>query len=149
MIQWLPHLNVSLNSLAAVLLVIGYVLVKRGHHQAHKRVMLATFGVSVVFLISYLTYHANVPSKPFPTDTNVAPLAVRYIYYGILLSHVLLAALVPFLAIASIYLGWRDRRDAHRRLSRWTWPIWLFVSVTGVIVYLMLYQIYVPPAGAG
>lgn len=145
MVQWLPHINVSLNGLATVLLLIGFVLIKRGRHKAHKNVMLATLGVSIAFLISYLIYHFNVTSKPFPKDTSVAPLMARYIYYGILLTHVLLAAVVPFLALGSIYLGLRDRREAHRRLSKWTWPIWLYVSVTGVIVYLMLYQIYVPP----
>ena len=144
MIQWLPHINVSLNGLATVLLIIGFVLVKRQRYEAHKRVMLATLGVSAAFLACYVVYHVNVPSKKFPTDTSIAPLWARYSYYGLLLSHVVLAASVPFLALGSIYLGLRDRRQAHRRLSKWTWPIWLYVSVTGVIVYLMLYQIYVP-----
>jgi uncharacterized membrane protein YozB (DUF420 family) len=91
-----------------------------------------------------LIYHFNVPSKKFPTDTEVAPLAARYTYYAILLSHVVLAVSVPFLAIASIYYGLKDNRAAHRRVVAWSWPIWLYVSVTGIIVYLMLYQIYVP-----
>lgn len=146
MIEWLPHVNVTLNALATVLLVTGFILIKRKKESSHKKVMLAALCVSGLFLASYLTYHFSIEggSKKFPTDTDVAPLAARYLYYGILLTHVLLAMLVPFLAMGSIYLGLRGRRMAHRRLSRWTWPIWLYVSVTGVIVYCMLYQIYVP-----
>ena len=145
MIEWLPHINVSLNGLATVLLIVGFVLIKQKREKAHKRVMLATLGVSAVFLTCYLIYHFNVPSKPFPKDTSVAPLAARYFYYGLLLSHILLAATVPFLALGSIYLGLTGKRAAHKRLSKWTWPIWLYVSVTGVIVYVMLYQIYYVP----
>lgn len=144
-IEWLPHVNVSLNGLATVLLILGFVLIKQRREAAHQKVMLATFGVSITFLICYLIYHFNVPSKPFPKDTDVAPLAARYFYYGLLLTHIISAATVPPLALGSIYLGIRGKRSAHRKLSKWTWPIWLYVSVTGVIVYLMLYQIYVPP----
>jgi len=115
---------------------------------AHRAVMLATFGVSVVFLISYLIYHFNVPSRPFPKDTSIAPTWVRYAYYALLASHVVLAAVVPILAIRSIYLAIKGRIDAHRRVAKVTWPIWLYVSVTGILVYLLLYQIFVPPAGA-
>lgn len=144
MIHYLPHVNVSLNALATLLLLVGYVLIKQKREWAHRQVMLATFGVNVVFLISYLTYHAYAGSKPFPTDTAVASTGIRYFYYGLLLTHVVLAAVVPFLAIGSIYLGLTDQRVRHRRLSVFTWPIWLYVSITGIIVYLMLYQIYVP-----
>ena len=101
--------------------------------------MIACFAVSVIFLASYLVYHANAGSKPFPKS---APPAARIFYFSILLPHVLLAATVPFLAVATIYLGLRDRRTAHRRLAKWTFPIWLFVSITGVLVYLMLYQFF-------
>ena len=144
MIQWLPHINVSLNALATVLLIVGYVLIRQKKENAHRKVMLTTFGVNVVFLVCYLTYHANVLSKTFPTDPAVAPVAARYFYYVLLLTHILLAAAVPFLAIWTIYLGLKGQREKHRRVASWTWPIWLYVSVTGVIVYLMLYQIYVP-----
>ncbi len=139
----LPHVNASLNALATVLLVVGYVLIKRRQEAAHKWTMLACFGVSTVFLACYLTYHVNVLSKHFP---SYPPLAVRYSYYTVLLSHIVLAATVPFLAIATIWLGLADKRQAHRRLARWTFPIWLYVSITGVIVYPMLYQIYPPAA---
>lgn len=145
LVEILPHVNAALNSLATVLLVTGYVQIKRRHEAAHKWTMLACFAVSVVFLACYLTYHFNIPggSKNFPT---YPPDGVRYAYYGILLTHVVLAAAVPFLAIATIWLGLADHRRWHRKLAWWTFPIWLYVSITGVIVYLLLYQLY-PPAG--
>lgn len=144
MIDLLPHVNVSLNALATLLLITGFVLIKQKREYAHRQVMLATFGVNMVFLVCYLTYHAYAGSKPFPTDPAVAPVAIRYVYYAILLTHVLLAAVVPLLAIASIYLGLKGDRQRHRRLSVITWPVWLYVSVTGIIVYGMLYQMYEP-----
>lgn len=134
-------MNASLNALATVLLVVGLVLIKQRREAAHKWTMLACFGVSAVFLACYLTYHFNIPggSREFP---DYPPAVVRYTYYGILLSHVLLAMTVPFLAVATIYLGLADKRAAHLRLAKWTFPIWLYVSVTGVVVYLLLYQVY-------
>lgn len=140
----LPHVNASLNALATVLLVLGYVLIKRRQERVHTVTMLACFGVSVLFLACYLTYHFNIPggSKKFP---SYPPQLVRYIYYAILLTHVVLAAAVPFLAVATIWLGLADNRRWHVRLARWTFPIWLYVSVTGVLVYAMLYHLY-PPA---
>lgn len=136
----LPAVNASLNALATCLLVAGYALIKQRREQAHKWTMLACFGVSCVFLTCYLIYHFQVGSVRF---THRGP--ARFVYFTILISHVVLAALVPFLAVATIYTGLRDRRAAHRRLAWWTFPIWLYVSITGVVVYLMLYQIY-PPA---
>ena len=140
-VRLLPHLNALLNTIATLLLLWGYFLIRQRRELAHRRVMLACFGVSVLFLTSYLIYHFQVHSVRFP---SYPPPIARYFYYAILLSHVVLAALVPFLAVASIVLGLRDRRTAHRRVSKWTFPIWLYVSVTGVLVYLMLYQIYPP-----
>jgi uncharacterized membrane protein YozB (DUF420 family) len=143
----LPHVNASLNALATFLLVAGYVQIKRRREIAHKRTMLACFAVSVVFLVCYVTYHQALKTygggygRAFPSYP-AAPIRIGY--YVMLASHIVLAATVPFLAIASIYLGLRDRRAAHRRLSKWTYPIWLYVSVTGVAVYLMLYQIFPP-----
>src|SRR5436190_22307345 len=101
--------------------------------------MLASFAVSAVFLACYLTYHFNIVSKKFPSGEF--PTAA-YVYYPILISHILLAVTVPFLAVGSIYLGLADKRQGHRRLAKFAFPIWPYVSVTGVIVYLMLYQIY-------
>ena len=139
MTEWLPHVNVSLNALASILLVIGFLLIKQRKERAHRNVMIATFVVSTLFLISYLTYHFQVPSKRFPTDTAAA---ARYFYYVLLASHVILAMSVPFLAIAAIVQGLKNNRAAHRKIVRYAWPIWLYVSVTGVMVYMMLYQLY-------
>ncbi|MEY4180191.1 MAG: hypothetical protein RLY70_3765 [Planctomycetota bacterium] len=142
--QILPHVNASLNALATVLLIVGWRLIRQRRESAHRRVMLSAFAVSTVFLGSYLLYHfgardgASTPFPPYP------PAFVRYAYYAILLSHILLAMAVPFMAVASIYLGLRGYRSAHRRLARWTFPIWLYVSVTGVVVYVMLYQVFPP-----
>ncbi len=142
MVSLLPHLNATLNLLATVLLVYGGYLIRRRQEDAHRRVMLACFGVSCLFLISYLTYHALAGHRSF---SATAPSAVRLFYFVILISHILLAALVPVLAIVAIYLGFRDKRLAHRRVVRWAYPIWLYVSITGVVVYIMLYQLY--PSG--
>ncbi len=130
----LPQVDALLNGIAAVLLVVGYVQIKRGRETSHRNIMLAAFAVSVLFLTCYLTYHAQ---KLEPTRFPLAgPL--RTVYYVILVSHVVLAVTVPPLAGTTIYLGLRDRREKHRKLARWTFPIWLYVSVTGVLVYLML-----------
>ena len=139
----LPLLNASLNSLCTLLLVAGYVLIKKGRETAHKRVMLAAFGVSCLFLVSYVIYHASHGSTKFEQ-----PQPIRGIYLAILISHILLAATVPVLAIWTIWLGLKDRREKHRKVARWTLPIWLYVSVTGVVIYVMLYHLY-PAAGDG
>lgn len=131
----LPTLNASLNGLATVLLVMGYVLIRQGRWEAHKRVMLSAFAVSVAFLTSYLIYHSYELTKEFP-GTGPA----RMVYLVILVSHIILAAAVPFLALITIYRGLRSQWDRHRRIARITFPIWLYVSVTGVIIYGMLYH---------
>lgn len=133
----LPAVNATLNAVAAVLLVVGWVQIRRGREGAHQFIMLAAFCVSVAFLGTYLVYHYYAGSVPF-----VGPSGVRRVYLGILLTHIVLAACVPLLAVASIWLGYRDRRAAHRRLSKWTLPIWLYVSITGVVIYVMLYHLY-------
>ena len=140
-VHWLPHFNASLNAVATFLLLQGFILIKMGREGAHRRIMLACFGVSVVFLLSYLMYHAAAGSRRFPT---YPPSVVRRFYFTVLISHVVLAALVPILALRTIYLGLTGRRAAHRRWAKWTFPIWLYVSVTGVIVYFMLYQLFPP-----
>ena len=131
----LPKLNAVLNATAAVLLVCAYILIRRGRREAHKRVMLAAFTVSVLFLISYLTYHAQVGSVQYPHSG-----AIRSIYLSILFTHTVLAAAVPVLAIITLRRGLRGNFVRHKAIARWTLPIWLYVSVTGVVVYLMLYQ---------
>ena len=144
-IDILPHINAALNGLATVLLVTGVSLIARGRETAHRRTMLACFAVSTVFLACYLVYHAQAGSKRFPTGAGAPADWIRYFYYFVLLTHIVLAAAVPMLALITIYLGLKDRRVAHRRLARWTFPIWLYVSITGVVVYVMLYHV----AGVG
>ena len=139
----LPAVNASLNALATVLLVVGYVLIKQRRETAHKRTMLAAFAVSVLFLASYLTYHYHIHYLHTQTVTKFrGPPPVSYVYYVILITHIILAAAVPVLAGLTIWWGYTDQRVRHVRLARWTFPIWLYVSITGVIIYLMLYQLY-------
>ena len=118
MIEWLPHVNVSLNALATLLLIAGFVLIKQKRETAHRNMMLATFGVNMVFLVCYLTYHYYAGSKQFPKDPNVAPTIVRYFYYVLLASHVVLAAAVPVLAIWTIYLGLKGQRVSGTNVWR-------------------------------
>ena len=131
----LPALNAVLNGTAAVLLVSGFLLIRRGRKQAHRRVMIAAFAVSVLFLIGYLVHHAQAGVVYF-RGTG----AIRAVYRTILLTHTVLAAAVPVLAILTLRRGLRGRFDSHRAIARWTLPIWLYVSVTGVVVYWMLYR---------
>lgn len=137
----LPHVNASLNLVACVLLCLGFWLIKQGKERAHKLAMLSCFGVSVAFLGCYLAYHLQEFSKPFPRAEF--PQAA-WVYYIILFTHIPLAALVPLLAVVTIVLGLRDRRAAHRKWAKITFPIWLYTSVTGVLIYLMLYVWFVP-----
>jgi uncharacterized membrane protein YozB (DUF420 family) len=139
-VEQLPAVNATLNALATVLLVCGWVLIKARRERAHKITMLTAFAVSCVFLACYLVYHNHVGSVRFGGTG-----AARTVYLVILVSHIVLAATVPFLAGITIYLGLADRREKHRGLARWTFPIWLYVSVTGVVIYVMLYHLY-PPA---
>ncbi len=134
--QSLPAVNASLNATATVLLLTGYLQIKWRRERTHKALMLCAFGISVLFLTCYVVHKAQAGSKEFPHSGMLAG-----VYYGILISHIILAAAVPFLAIFTIYLGLKDRRAAHRRLARWTFPIWLYVSVTGVVIYMMLYHL--------
>lgn len=138
-IPFLPHVNAALNSLAALLLVLGYALIKARREIDHRNVMLAAFGTSVVFLGSYLTYHYYAGSKQFPVEYGAT---IRGVYLAILATHVVLAALVPFLAVWTIYLGLTEQRARHNRWAWITFPIWLYVSITGVVVYVMLYHLY-------
>ncbi len=136
----LPTLNACLNALSGVLLVSGFLQIRKRNVRAHQRLMLSAFAVSILFLISYLIYHYNVGSVAFTGQGWVRPL-----YFGILISHTSLAAVVPFLASATLYRAWKGDFQRHRRIARVTFPIWLFVSVTGVLVYLFLYWLYPRP----
>ena len=137
MISILPTINATLNATSAILLVWAYVLIRRRQIEQHRRVMLTAFATSCLFLVCYLVYHAQVGSKPFGHEGT----ALRSIYLGILLTHTVLAAAVPFLAVITLRRGLTAKYDKHRKIARWTLPIWLYVSVTGVVVYVMLYHL--------
>ena len=137
LISALPTLNASLNALASMFLVTGYVLIRRGQRDQHRNCMIAALATSALFLTSYVIYHANAGSRPFPGQG-----AARVVYFAILIPHVVLAATVLPLALLTTARGLRGHYDRHVRIARWTLPVWLYVSVTGVIIYLMLYRIY-------
>jgi len=131
----LPAINATLNGISGVLLIVGYVLMRAGRIDLHRRVMLAAFVTSSVFLVCYVIYHAQVGSVRFTRQGNVRPL-----YFTILITHVTLAAVTLPLAIVTLSRGLKGRYVKHRAIARWALPIWLYVSVTGVLVYVLLYQ---------
>jgi uncharacterized membrane protein YozB (DUF420 family) len=137
LIASLPHLNAALNATATVLLVTGWLLIKRRRIQQHRAVMIAAVITSAAFLTSYVIYHANTGSKPF-RGTG----AIRTVYFAILIPHVILAAVSLPPILITFIRGLRRDDQRHRRIARWTLPVWLYVSVTGVIVYVMLYRLY-------
>jgi uncharacterized membrane protein YozB (DUF420 family) len=131
----LPLVNATLNAVAAVLLTIGYLLIRRRRRSAHRAFMIAAFVTSALFLASYTVYHAQAGSRPFAGQG-----IQRAVYFAILISHVVLAAAVPPLALVTLFRALMGQHPAHARIARWTLPVWLYVSVTGVAVYVMLYQ---------
>jgi uncharacterized membrane protein YozB (DUF420 family) len=135
----LPVVNAALNGTSAVLLAVGYLFIRRKKITAHKVCMGSAFAVSTLFLISYLTYHYHVGSIHFRGQG-----AIRALYFTILISHTILAAAILPLALVTVYRALKGRFDRHVKIARWTLPLWLYVSVTGVIVYLMLYHLYPP-----
>lgn len=132
----LPTINAALNATATVLLVVGRAQIRRGRVEAHRRIMLAAFAVSALFLVFYVTHKIG---RNFENTTFHAEGWAKVAYLVLLFSHVVLAASVPFFALVLIRLGWTDQRERHRRLARIAWPIWIYVSVTGVLIYLLLY----------
>ena len=137
MISLLPHLNAALNTISAILLIAGWWLIKRKRIAQHRRCMIAAVVTSSLFLTSYVIYHANTGSKPFP-GTGV----MRTVYLAVLIPHVILAALTLPPILITFARGLKRQDVRHRAIAKWTMPIWLYVSVTGVIVYVMLYQLY-------
>jgi len=131
----LPALNATLNGLAAILLAVGWTLIRRGRVEQHRKVMLAAFTTSVLFLMSYLTYHAQVGSVRY---TKHGP--IRAVYFTVLVSHTILAAAIVPLVLVTLSRGLKRQDVRHRAIARWTLPLWMYVSVTGVVVYLMLYR---------
>ncbi len=133
---FLATINAALNLTSATLLTIGYVNIKRGRQETHRKFMLAALTSSALFLVSYLIYHYAVGSVPYPRQDWTRP-----VYFAILIPHVLLAALmVPFILVA-VRHALKQRFEKHRRIMRWIWPVWMFVSVSGIVVYLMLYHL--------
>ncbi len=132
----LPALNATLNGLSFVLLLTGYRFIRQGRQTAHKRTMIAALTSSSLFLVSYVIYHLNVLSKPFEGQGPI-----RYVYFAILISHVILAAAIVPLVILTTLRGLRSDFERHRRIAKVTFPLWMYVSVTGVIIYLMLYRL--------
>ena len=133
----LPALNASLNALATIFLLVGWRFIRRGQMQRHRLCMIAALVTSALFLTSYLIYHANVGSVPFRGLG-----AIRSVYFAILITHVILAALILPLALMTVSRALASRFDRHRKIARITLPLWLYVSVTGVVIYLMVYRMY-------
>ena len=140
-LSFLPAVNAILNACAALLLLLGRRLIRRGQVRAHRRTMITAFAVSALFLFFYV---AHKVSRGFESTTFAAEGPAEAAYLALLFSHVTLAMTVPPMAIRLIYLGWNERFERHRALARWAWPIWMYVSVTGVVIYLLLY--YLSPA---
>ncbi|RMG40435.1 MAG: DUF420 domain-containing protein [Planctomycetota bacterium] len=146
-VQWLPTLNATLNAVAAALLWSGWSAVRAGAIDRHRRLMLTSFAVSMAFLVCYVVYHVLLHhytgsgSKRFMGTGLVRP-----VYFTVLITHVVLAAVVPVLAVGAIFRAWQGDWDRHRRWAKWAFPIWMYVSVTGVVIYLLAYHW---PAGRG
>jgi putative membrane protein len=138
-----PHaaFNATLNGTSAILLTAGYAAIRAGKREAHKRFMISAFVVSCVFLASYLVYHYRVGHVPFAGQGWIRP-----VYFVLLTSHVILAFVIVPLILITLRRAWMERFDKHRAIAKWTLPLWFYVSVTGVIVYVMVYQLYATPA---
>ena len=133
----LPALNATLNGIAGALLALGYYFIRDKRVAAHRACMLSAFAASTLFLVSYLIYHSQVGSRPFPGHGGV-----RLLYFTILITHITLAAAIVPMALITLRRGLRLDVARHRRIARWTWPLWMYVSVTGVVIYVMLYRMY-------
>ena len=133
----LPAVNATLNGISALFLLTGYALIRRGERKLHKRCMLGALTTSTLFLTCYVIYHLQVGSRPFPGTG-----AARLVYLAILITHVFLAITILPLALVTTARGLKSQFDRHVRIARWTFPVWLYVSVTGVVIYVMLYRIY-------
>jgi len=133
----LPALNATLNGIAGALLALGYYFIRHKRVAAHRACMLSAFVASTLFLVSYLIYHSQVGSRPFPGHSGV-----RLLYFTILITHIVLAAAIVPMALITLRRGLKLDIARHRRIARWTWPLWMYVSVTGVVIYVMLYRLY-------
>jgi putative membrane protein len=132
----LPTLNAILNSISAVFLILGFRYIKKGNQQSHKKMMVSALIVSALFLTSYVIYHYNVPSTPYPYYDWTRPL-----YFAILIPHIILAAVMGPFILAAVIFAFKGKFKTHKKIVKWIWPVWMFVSVSGVVIYLMLYQL--------
>jgi uncharacterized membrane protein YozB (DUF420 family) len=140
--HWLPPINATLNGIATVLLIVGYLTIKRNNYRVHGWIMSCTFAVSTLFLVGYLGHKFAAGDKVISRDFPLSPMWLRYVYWLILFPHVLLAIVMVPMIFTVLLRAYRRQWDKHRRLARWTFPIWLYVSVTGVIIYVMLYHVF-------
>jgi uncharacterized membrane protein YozB (DUF420 family) len=139
----LPAVNATLNGLSAVLLALGFFFIKRGHKIAHRNCMISAFCTSVVFLGCYLTYHGYLAIVLHQGPTRfLNPAWFRPVYLTILLTHTILAAAIMPLILVTLHRARKQQFEAHKKIARWTWPLWMYVSVTGVVIYLLLYRIF-------
>jgi uncharacterized membrane protein YozB (DUF420 family) len=139
----LPAVNASLNGLSAVFLTAGFVFIKRGNKIAHRNCMIAAFCTSIIFLACYLTYHSYLAVVLHQGPTRfLNPLWFRPIYLTILITHTILAIVIVPMILVTLNRARLQRFELHKKIARWTWPLWMYVSVTGVVVYLLLYQIF-------
>ena len=139
----LPAVNAGLNALSAAFLTTGYYYIRRGNRVAHRNCMVAAFAASTLFLACYLTYHGYLAYYLHQGPTVFKePAGFRPIYLAILLTHTVLAVVVVPLVLITLWRAWKQRFDLHKRIARWTWPLWMYVSATGVLIYLLLYQIF-------
>ncbi len=136
----LPHVNAVLNSISTLFLVIGFVFIKSGRKESHRKAMIGAMAVSAVFLVSYLTYHFTAPIFVFPGTGWAVPA-----YYTLLISHVILAAVVAPMVVITAWRALHGQFDRHKAIAKWTWPVWVFVCVSGVAVYAILYHVYPAP----
>ena len=133
----LPHVNASLNTLSTVFLTLGFIYIRRGNREAHRRCMLSALTTSSLFLVGYLVYHFNAGRTVFAD-----PAWFRPYYLGILLTHTILAVVIVPLVIVTFVRALRERFDKHKKIARWTWPLWMYVSITGVLIYVLLYHLF-------
>jgi putative membrane protein len=139
----LPAVSATLNGLSAIFLTLGFIFIKRGNKIAHRNCMVSAFVTSIVFLACYLTYHGYIAIVLQRGPTRfLDPLWFRPIYLTILITHTILAVIIVPLILRTLWLAKKERFEAHKKIARWTWPLWMYVSVTGVVVYLLLYQIF-------
>ena len=132
----LPTLNAILNSISALFLILGFRYIKKGEQQSHKKMMISALIVSALFLTSYLIYHYSIPSTPYPHHDWTRP-----VYFAILIPHIILAAIMGPFIIAAVIFAIKGKFETHKKIVKWIWPVWIFVSVSGVVIYLMLYQL--------